>query len=272
MVFPWSRTLADLEPITVSSRLRSCGSATVQQQASGCAAPREAAHEDPIHGLRLAVAAREAQLGMMRPVGEVTQRRNRLFVQGEATGSDAEGAVALSMGGPMMGVALPVDTLPLTKACNCILAETPADLTQPAAELPCIRCGDCATVCPVDLTPQMLLQARRMNDFEKLQQLGLSDCIECGCCDYVCPSHIELTATFVRAKQTLWQIGFERRRARKAEVRFKARSARQEQNRQLLSQELNSQIENMDATGDHSSKALQELLERTGQRGDGTQK
>jgi electron transport complex protein RnfC len=194
------------------------------------------------------------------------------FAGGYAPGSGASTAVQLSMGGPMMGVSLPADTMPLTKACNCILAETPAEVAQPAAELPCIRCGDCATVCPVDLTPQMLLQARRMNDFEKLQQLGLSDCIECGCCDYVCPSHIELTATFVRAKQTLWEIGFERRRARKAEARFKARSTRHEQHRQQLAQELDRQIENLDATGDHAAKALQELLERTGQRGDGTQK
>jgi electron transport complex protein RnfC len=207
----------------------------------------------------------EARLGTS--IGDLLE-----FAGGYAPVCDASTAVQLSMGGPMMGTTLPADTLPLTKACNCILAEIPADLAQPAAELPCIRCGDCATVCPVDLTPQMLLQARRMNDFEKLQQLGLSDCIECGCCDYVCPSHIELTATFVRAKQTLWEIGFERRRARKAEARFKARSARLEQNRQQLEQELNNQIETLDATGGNTAKALQELLERTGQRGGGTQK
>ncbi len=63
-------------------------------------------------------------------------------------------------------------------------------------ELPCIRCGDCAQACPVDLQPQQLHRAASAGDEPALARLRLGDCIECGCCDYVCPSRIPLTARF----------------------------------------------------------------------------
>ena len=74
------------------------------------------------------------------------------------------------------------------------------DLPVRAPEQPCIRCGDCATACPVGLLPQQLLHGVIANDPETLERHGLADCIECGCCDYVCPSHIPLTGHFIRGK------------------------------------------------------------------------
>jgi electron transport complex protein RnfC len=85
-----------------------------------------------------------------------------------------------------------------------VIAATAEDLGLPGAgpELPCIRCGDCAQVCPVDLQPQQLHRALSAGDEPALARLRLEDCIECGCCDYVCPSRIPLTARF-RAARTL---------------------------------------------------------------------
>ena len=66
--------------------------------------------------------------------------------------------------------------------------------------MPCIRCGKCAEVCPVDLLPQQLYWHARAEDLEKVQQHKLFDCIECGCCSYVCPSNIPLVSYYRHAK------------------------------------------------------------------------
>jgi electron transport complex protein RnfC len=106
----------------------------------------------------------------------------------------------LLMGGPMMGFALPDDSLPVTKATNCIVAALAEEIAPQRAELPCIRCGECVQVCPARLMPQELFVAAQRRDFARLDEFGLPDCIECGCCDYVCPSQIALTRRFVAAK------------------------------------------------------------------------
>ncbi len=106
----------------------------------------------------------------------------------------------LVMGGPMMGIALPTDTLPITAATNCIIAATAADLGRTQAEMPCIRCGKCVEVCPARLLPLELLAATRAGSRTDLLTLGLADCIECGACDYVCPSHIRLASRFAASK------------------------------------------------------------------------
>lgn len=106
----------------------------------------------------------------------------------------------LIMGGPMMGFSLPEDGLPVTKATNCIVAATSAELAPSHPEMPCIRCGECIQACPARLLPQEMLAAIRQGDARRLDQLGLADCIECGCCDYVCPSYLRLTARFAAAR------------------------------------------------------------------------
>ena len=168
----------------------------------------------------------------------------------------------LVMGGPMMGIPLADDGLPITKASNCIYVQAIQKTQPPPLEMPCIRCTDCATVCPVALTPQLLLQAQRTDDFEKLQQLGLSDCIECGCCDYVCPSHIPLTHNFINAKQAQRNIALESRRATRAEARFDSRNERLKDNAVLHEQELAAQLAEIRTAADGSKDALRQLLNR----------
>jgi len=168
----------------------------------------------------------------------------------------------LIMGGPMMGVALAGDDIPLTKAANCIYVRDSRKRQVPATEMPCIRCGDCATVCPAALTPQLMLSAQRTNDFEYLQQLGLNDCIECGCCDYVCPSNIGLTQQFVSAKQSERSIQAEQKRAQLAEARYTARNERLTQRANERDQELTSETGSTGSVESDSKQALQRLLDR----------
>ncbi len=137
-----------------------------------------------------------------------------------ACGGYGPGPLRLIAGGSMTGRALASDDVPLTQGVNCVLVATAADLRQRGSEMPCIRCGDCATVCPAGLLPQSLLRAVAANDEHGLDRYGLADCIECGCCDYVCPSQIPLTARFVAARHAQSLRLDQQRRASDARERF----------------------------------------------------
>ena len=132
----------------------------------------------------------------------------------------------LVMGGPMMGITLPDDSLPVTKATNCIIVMQTGDVSPEQAEMPCIRCGECLQVCPSRLLPQELLTAARLHDMDALQALGLNACIECGCCDFVCPSQIQLTRRFIETKDAYRRHRDAQRRAERARQRYAAREAR----------------------------------------------
>jgi Na+-translocating ferredoxin:NAD+ oxidoreductase subunit C len=121
------------------------------------------------------------------------------------------------MGGPMMGIALHSDQVPVIKTTNCILinsavADVPVTSRGKFA-MPCIRCGSCATACPISLLPQQLYWYARAKDFDKVQDYHLFDCIECGCCDYVCPSQIPLVHYFRYAKTEIWAQEQEKKHA-----------------------------------------------------------
>jgi electron transport complex protein RnfC len=171
----------------------------------------------------------------------------------------------LIMGGPMMGIALADDSLPVTKATNSLYVASQAELAWEADSMPCIRCGDCAAVCPVHLTPQLMLVAQQQHDFERLTALGLPDCVECGCCDYVCPSQIPLTRGFVAAKEELRAILFEQQRGQLAEQRYSARQTRVARNATEAKAILDQQTDALANSADDAQLALQALLQRTGQ-------
>lgn len=111
----------------------------------------------------------------------------------------------LIMGGPMMGFEITDLQTPLIKTTNCLLTLQQADIADQQAALPCIRCGECARVCPARLLPQQLYWWSKARDFDKVQDYNVFDCIECGCCDYVCPSHIPLVQYYRFAKTEIWQ-------------------------------------------------------------------
>ena len=114
----------------------------------------------------------------------------------------------LLAGGSMTGRALPSDEIGLTKAMNCVLVATQDDIGSRlgAVEMPCIRCGDCANVCPAGLLPQQLLRAALADAHDTLRQFGVHDCIDCGLCDYVCPSQIPLADRFRHARRRLHEV------------------------------------------------------------------
>ncbi|KIN14948.1 electron transport complex subunit RsxC [Vreelandella titanicae] len=129
-------------------------------------------------------------------------------------------------GGPMMGTPLLTLDTPVTKLTNCLIAATLEELPPPPAESPCIRCGECESVCPVALLPQQLHWYARAQDDAKLERYHLFDCIECGACSYVCPSHIPLVVDYREAKSRLRLQRIETAKAEHAKHRFEFRQAR----------------------------------------------
>ena len=95
-----------------------------------------------------------------------------------------------------------------------------------AVEMPCIRCGDCASVCPAGLLPQQLHRAALADSHDALREFGARDCIACGLCDYVCPSQIPLADRFRDARRRLDEADAMAARAADARERHELRSRR----------------------------------------------
>lgn len=133
----------------------------------------------------------------------------------------------LIMGGPMMGVTLPGDEVPVVKATNCILVGSKKLFPPPPPEMPCIRCGECAKACPADLQPFELYWFSRAKIFGKAQEYHLFDCIECGCCAYVCPSNIPLVDYYRFAKSEIWANESEKAAADHAREQYEFRQLRE---------------------------------------------
>ncbi|GAP65448.1 electron transport complex subunit C [Mizugakiibacter sediminis] len=144
----------------------------------------------------------------------------------EQAGGYTARAARLLAGGPMTGVALPHDDVPASAATHCVLVLAEHDLRDAAPELPCIRCAECARVCPARLQPLQLLADLRADDTAEARAHALADCIECGLCAYACPSHIPLVDWFRRGKAELRAQAAARANADAARERYRAREAR----------------------------------------------
>jgi electron transport complex protein RnfC len=93
-------------------------------------------------------------------------------------------------------------------------------------EQPCIRCGECATACPVRLHPQRLLLQLREGRLGEAERDGALDCIECGRCDVVCPSRIPLLQHYRDTKAAIADAAASRAAALVSRDRYRARQAR----------------------------------------------
>lgn len=98
------------------------------------------------------------------------------------------------IGGPMKGVAQYTDQTPITyyNGIHLIAGETaPFDSIAP-----CINCGRCTRICPVDIQVHLVNRMVEFGQLESARELGPEACHECGLCAYVCPAQRPIVQLF----------------------------------------------------------------------------
>jgi electron transport complex protein RnfC len=166
--------------------------------------------------------------GIAEPGNFLTLLGTPLSVLTDAAGGYTDKASRLIMGGPMMGIALASDEVPVVKATNCVLVMAEDEVRTGGEQMPCIRCGECEQACPAQLQPQELYWRIQGDNFAGADELGLGACIECGCCDLVCPSHIPLVQHFRYAKARVKTARIQHEQSNIARRRFENRQERLE--------------------------------------------
>ena len=90
------------------------------------------------------------------------------------------------IGGPMKGVAQFTDQTPITyyNGIHLIAGDTaPFDSIAP-----CINCGRCARICPVNIQVHLINRMVEFGQIDAAKGLNPEACHECGLCAYVCPA------------------------------------------------------------------------------------
>ncbi len=117
----------------------------------------------------------------------------------EQCGGLKEPAGKIIMGGPMMGMAVSTDKLPITKGSSGVLFFNREEGTIPEPEN-CIRCSACVDICPVYLQPLYISAYTLVDNIDMAEKFYPMDCIECGSCSYICPSKRPLLQSIRIAK------------------------------------------------------------------------
>jgi len=117
---------------------------------------------------------------------------------GGITGSD----VTVKMGGPMMGFAQADLNVPVLKGSNGIIAFD----TDHSTPVSCIKCGRCADVCPMELSPLYFAKYADEENWQGMLDKNVRDCIECRCCEYICSSKIPLVTKIKAGKKAIQEM------------------------------------------------------------------
>jgi electron transport complex protein RnfC len=112
-------------------------------------------------------------------------------------------------GGPMMGKALAMTDVPVTKGTSGIIL-FPDSESRRDEIMPCIRCGKCSTACAMGLEPWLLSVLSEKTMFEKAEAEKITDCMECGACSYTCPAKRPLLDYIRLGKATVLKMIRER--------------------------------------------------------------
>lgn len=109
----------------------------------------------------------------------------------------------------MMGLAMIDSDAPVLKSYNAVLAFTKGTF-KVKRERDCIRCGRCASVCPMRLIPTDIERYAKVRDAEKLRLSNVDACMQCGSCAYVCPAGKPLVQHMILGKEIVREAGDEK--------------------------------------------------------------
>jgi len=108
----------------------------------------------------------------------------------------------LIINGIMRGYACFSDQQPVTSSTDCIHVQAQGQVFF-YQDIPCINCGKCDAICPVDLAVGLLGRMAEYGKFEECRDIGAQNCIDCGLCAYVCPAKRPLVHFISNAKHAI---------------------------------------------------------------------
>jgi len=105
-------------------------------------------------------------------------------------------------GGPMRGFAQYTLETSVDQGVDAIML-VPAESQVEWSDDPCISCGECIRMCPVNLQPGLIARYAEYGLFDRCEDLAVENCIECGLCAYVCTSRRPLIQFLRLAKKEI---------------------------------------------------------------------
>jgi len=120
----------------------------------------------------------------------------------EECGGLKEEPAKIVMGGPMCGITLFSNDVPVIKGTSGIIFLSAGEISVQEFS-PCIRCGRCVSACPSNLLPCDLANAVESDRYDLVQALNPFDCIMCSACSFVCPSRRPISHFIKTAQEKL---------------------------------------------------------------------
>jgi len=124
-----------------------------------------------------------------------TNTKDLIDYCGGVTGDD----ITIKAGGPMMGFVLSDVNVPIMKGSNGIIVVD----TDHTVEQPCIKCGRCVDVCPMELSPLYFAKYADEQKWQEMKDMNVMDCVECRSCEYICSSKIPLVSKIKAGKNAV---------------------------------------------------------------------
>ena len=111
------------------------------------------------------------------PVGHLLEELGIMVAEGDR----------VILGGVWQGEAQFDRNSPVTLGTDGVTVIAADELTH-LKDNPCIHCGRCVSICPVNIQVGLVARYAEFALVDEAYTLGAHACIECGCCAHVCPA------------------------------------------------------------------------------------